>query len=153
MVQKESWNFARANSAYHIYCTDIPWGRGLVQLSCLWAWSEIMSQYPYIPITILKGTANSNGKHTSLHILYIHIRIHTLTCRFRVSYRILSWGGKQDGSRMIVVYETYACLLGGSGSMLPQENFEFIYLSDCFWCNLGQNFRTFWWHILTFSNM
>ena len=38
----------------------------------------------------------------------------------RVSYRTLSWGGgggggKQDGSRMIVVCETHACLLGGSG--------------------------------------
>ena len=59
----------------------------------------------------------------------------------RVSCRILSWGeGKQDGSRMIVVCETHACLLGGSGGMPSQENFEFIYLSDY---NLGQNFQTF----------
>ena len=41
--------------------------------------------------------------------------------------------GKQDGSRMIVACKTHACLLGGSGGMLPQENFELvIYLSDCF---------------------
>ena len=49
----------------------------------------------------------------------------------RVSHRILSWG-KQGGSRMIVVCEMHACLLGGSGGMPPQENFESIYLSDCF---------------------
>ena len=40
----------------------------------------------------------------------------------RVSCRILSWGGKQDGSRMIVACETCAYLLGGSGGMPPQEN-------------------------------
>ena len=44
----------------------------------------------------------------------------------------LGGGGKQDGSRMIVVCEKHAFLLGGSGGMPPQENFEFIYLSDCF---------------------
>ena len=44
-------------------------------------------------------------------------------------------GGKQDGSRMIVVCEMYACLLGGLGACPPQENFEFIYPS---YCNLGQ---------------
>ena len=53
------------------------------------------------------------------------------------SYRTLSWGGgKQDGSRMIVVCETHACLLGGSGGSggmpPPKENSEFVYLSDCF---------------------
>ena len=30
-------------------------------------------------------------------------------------------GGKQDGSRMVVVCETHACLLGGSGSMPPRK--------------------------------
>ena len=43
----------------------------------------------------------------------------------RVSYRILIWGEKQDGSGMIVVCETRVCILGGSGGMPPQENFEF----------------------------
>ena len=40
----------------------------------------------------------------------------------RVSYRILSWGGKQDGSRMIVA----RWLLGGSGDIFPspQENLD-----------------------------
>ena len=45
---------------------------------------------------------------------------------------------------MVVVCEIHACLLGGSGGMLSQENFEFIYLSDCFWRTLGQKFQTFW---------
>ena len=50
---------------------------------------------------------------------------------FRVSLRILSWGGmgKQDGSRMIVACETHACLRGGSGGVShppPKKNlFEF----------------------------
>ena len=44
LVRKESGNFARTNSAYRVYCNDIPPGRGLVQLSYLWAWPEMMSQ-------------------------------------------------------------------------------------------------------------
>ena len=37
-------------------------------------------------------------------------------------------GGKHDGSMMVVAHKsilTHACLIGGSGGMLPQENFEF----------------------------
>ena len=41
---------------------------------------------------------------------------------------------------MIVACETYACLLGGSGGMLPQENFEFIYLSDAIWDKISEHF-------------
>ena len=44
---------------------------------------------------------------------------------------------------MIVVCEMSVCLLGGSGGMLPQENFEFTssqIASDAI--NLGQNFQT-----------
>ena len=47
------------------------------------------------------------------------------------SIQDLSWGGG-GGSRMILVCEMHACLLGGSGGMPLQKNFEFIYLSDRF---------------------
>ena len=40
-----------------------------------------------------------------------------------VSCRILSWGGKQDGSRMIVACEVCVYLLGGSGGMPPLGKF------------------------------
>ena len=70
----------------------------------------------------------------------------TLAPVSRVSYRILSWGGKEDGSRMIVACEsihTRKCvyLLGGSGGMLPQENFEFRssqIASDAIWDKLSK---------------
>ena len=55
-------------------------------------------------------------------------------------------GGKQDGSRMIVACESIhtrkrAYLLGGSGGMLPQENFEFRssqIASDAIWDKLSK---------------
>ena len=50
-------------------------------------------------------------------------------------------GGKQDGSRVIVVCETRACLLGGSGGMPPRENFEFTssqIASDAIWDKISK---------------
>ena len=46
----------------------------------------------------------------------------------RVPYRILSWGGEQDDSRMIVVCETRVCLLGGLGACPPRKilNLHFL---------------------------
>ena len=41
---KRQRNFARKKSSYPVYCTGIPQGRGLVKLSCLWAWPEMTSQ-------------------------------------------------------------------------------------------------------------
>ena len=52
-------------------------------------------------------------------------------------------GGKQDGSRMIVACETHACLLGESGGMPPQENFEFTssqIASDAIWDKISKHF-------------
>ena len=58
-------------------------------------------------------------------------------------------GGKHDGSRVIVACEstlTHAkcvCLLGGSGGMPPQENFEFRssqIASDAIWDKLSKHF-------------
>ena len=40
-------------------------------------------------------------------------------------------GGEQDGSRMIVC-EMHPCLQRGLGAFPPQENFNFVYLSDHF---------------------
>ena len=65
----------------------------------------------------------------------------------RVSFRILSWGGgrKQDGSRMIVVCETHACLLGGSGGMPPPPRkilnlYTSQIASDAIWDKISEHF-------------
>ena len=64
-------------------------------------------------------------------------------------YRILSWGvGKQDGSRMIVVWETPACLLqegeGGSGVCPPPRkilNLDTSQIaSDAIWDKISEHF-------------
>ena len=61
----------------------------------------------------------------------------------RVSYRILCWGGgggKEDGSRMIVVCETRAFLLGGSACP-PRKIFEFTssqIASDAIWDKISK---------------
>ena len=54
-------------------------------------------------------------------------------------------GRKQDGSRMIVVCETHACLLGGSGDMPPPPSKIFnLYTSqiasDAIWDKISEHF-------------
>jgi len=40
-------------------CTDISRGRGLVQLSCLWVWPEMMSK-----VNMMGGAARNNSKQS-----------------------------------------------------------------------------------------
>ena len=52
-------------------------------------------------------------------------------------------GGKQDGSRMIVVCETHAWLLGGSGGMSPRKilNLNTSQIaSDAIWDKISEHF-------------
>ena len=50
-------------------------------------------------------------------------------------------GGEQDGSRMIVICETHACLLGGSGGMPPRKILNlYIYLSELLLMQSGMKF-------------
>ena len=62
---------------------------------------------------------------------------HPLSTHSRVSYRILSWGGEgrkpgwwQDDSSVRNACMSTRGVWGHAPP--PQENFEFIYLSDCF---------------------
>ena len=48
---------------------------------------------------------------------------------YRVSYRILRCGRKQDCSMTTVTYEMRPCLLGGSGGMPPQNLHPFRLLN------------------------
>ena len=51
--------------------------------------------------------------------------------------RSLEVGGARHWERGKEVRE--ACQLGGSGGMLPQENFSFQTFGDGFWCNLANS--------------
>ena len=52
-------NFARKKSPYQDYCSDIPRGRGLVQLNALWAWPEMTSK-----VNMKGGATHNNSKHS-----------------------------------------------------------------------------------------
>ena len=63
----------------------------------------------------------------SLFVLHIHNN--------KVSCRILSWGGEQDGSMTIVTHESTLMHVQACGAC-PQENFKFRYsqiASDTIW--------------------
>ena len=50
-------------------------------------------------------------------------------------------GEEQDGSRMIVICEMHACLLGGSGGMPPRKILNlYIYLSELLLMQSGTKF-------------
>ena len=73
----------------------------------------------------------------------------------RVSYRIFELGGrgeKQDGSRMIVVCEMCACLLGGSGGMPPRKILNLYtsqIASDVIWDKISKHFDDTYLHSVT----
>ena len=45
-------------SSYQDYCSDIPRGRGFVQLNALWAWPEMTSK-----VNTKGGATHNNSKH------------------------------------------------------------------------------------------
>ena len=54
----------------------------------------------------------------------------------------LGGGGEKIGSRMIVVCETHACLLGGSGGMFPRKINLYLpqIASDAVWDKISEHF-------------
>ena len=70
--------------------------------------------------------------------MYIHVCMHVTR---QGSIQDFELGGEQDGSRMIVICETHACLLGGSGGMPPRKVLNlYIYLSELLLMQSGMKF-------------
>ena len=109
----------------------------------------------------MQETSNNTSTVKGLGVAEVPFQLSSLKLglRTRVSYRSLSVGGKQDGSRMIVVCESmltcaYACVCvvtKGVWGHVPQENFEFRssqIASDTIWDKLSkQHFDDTYLHV------
>ena len=75
--------------------------------------------------------------------MYIHVCMHITQQGSIQDFELGGGGGggKQDDSRMIVICETHACLLGGSGGMPPRKILNlYIYLSELLLMQSGTKF-------------